>query len=153
MAQFIKMNRNQIRKLTKFIKTINELLNIENTSKIKNTIQKLKLKHDYKNNLEFDYGKNFIRIYSLNCEWQVYDYYDDIYFNLILDDDNNIKFESNCKTPFEYVPKVVKNRIRKGLKYIIDNSKDYIRKINLIVDEDRRNIAMNEFFPKRYVKI
>lgn len=146
------MNRFQTRKLINLIKTVNELLNIESTSKIKSTIQTLKLKHDYKNNLEFNYGKNFIRIYSLNCEWQIYGYYDDIHFNLILDDDK-IRFESNCKTPFEYIPKVVKNRIKKGLKYLANNSKDSIRKINLIIDEDKRNVAMEEFFPKRYVKI
>ena len=146
------MNWNQKRQLVNLIKAVNELLNIENTSKIKNTIKMLDLDHEHKNNMEFTYGRNFIRIYSMSSEWQVYGYYDDIHFDLILSDDN-FKFESNCKTPFEYVPKVVKKRIKNALKYLADNSKDFIRKINLIVDEDKRNVAMEEFFPKRYVKI
>lgn len=148
------MNWNQKRQLVNLIKAVNELLNIENTSKIKNTIKTLDLDHEHTANMEFEYGKNFIRIYSMNGEWQVNNEYDDIYFDLILQSEyDNLFMESNCKTPKEYIPKIVATRIEKGLKYLADNSKDFVRKINLIVDEDKRNVAMEEFFPKRYIKI
>ena len=152
--EILKLNRKEKKNLIKLINAVNELLDIDNPMKIKNTIKKLDLDHEHTANMEFEYGKNFIRIYSMSGEWQVNNEYDDIYFDLILEVEyNNLYIESNCKTPKEYIPKIVITRIEKGLKYLSDNSKEFIRKINLIVDEDRRNVALKEFLPRKYVKI
>ena len=151
--EILKLNRKEKRNLIKLINTINELLDIDNIMKIKSTIKKLDLDHEHNANMEFEYGKNFIRIYSMSGEWQVNNEYDDIYFDLILQEYHNLYIESNCKTPKEYIPKIVTTRIEKGLKYLSDNSKEFIRKINLIVDEDRRNVALKEFLPRKYIKL
>lgn len=152
--EILKLNRKEKKNLIKLINVVNELLDIDNPMKIKNTIKKLDLDHEHTANMEFEYGKNFIRIYSMSGEWQVNNEYDDIYFDLILEVEyNNLYIESNCKTPKEYIPKIVITRIEKGLKYLSNNSKEFIRKINLIVDEDRRNVALKEFLPRKYVKI
>ena len=151
--EILKLNRKEKKNLIKLINAVNELLDIDNPTKIKSMIKKLDLDHEHNANMEFEYGKNFIRIYSMSGEWQVNNEYDDIYFDLILQEYHNLYIESNCKTPKEYIPKIVITRIKKGLKYLADNSKDFVRKINLIVDEDKRNVAMEEFFPKRYIKI
>ena len=156
MKQVLKLKRKEKRNLINLIKSMNELLNIDNTIKIKNTIKKLELDHEHNGNLEFDYGKNFIRIYSMSGEWQVHKTYDDVYFDIIYTENGVGEFfriDSNCKTPLEYIPNIVETRIMKGLKYLSDNSKEFIKKINLIVDEDKRNIALKEFLPRRYVKI
>ena len=152
--EILKLNRKEKKNLIKLINAINELLDIDNPTKIKNIIKKLDLDHEHNANMEFEYGKNFIRIYSMSGEWQVNNEYDDIYFDLILEAEyNNLYIESNCKTPKEYIPKIVTTRVEKGLKYLADNSKEFVRKINLIVDEDRRNVALKEFLPRKYVKI
>ena len=152
--EILKLNRKEKKNLIKLINAVNELLDIDNPMKIKNTIKKLDLDHEHNANMEFEYGKNFIRIYSMSGEWQVNNEYDDIYFDLILEVEyNNLFMESNCKTLKEYIPKIVTIRIEKGLKYLSDNSKEFIRKINLIVDEDRRNVALKEFLPRKYIKI
>ena len=151
--EILKLNRKEKRNLIKLINTVNELLDIDNIMKIKSTIKKLNLDHEHNANMEFEYGKNFIRIYSMSGEWQVNNEYDDIYFDLILQEHHNLFIESNCKTPKEYIPKIVTTRIEKGLKYLSDNSKEFVRKINLIVDEDRRNIALKEFLSRKYVKL
>ena len=151
--EILKLNRKEKRNLIKLINTVNELLDIDNIMKIKSTIKKLNLDHEHNANMEFEYGKNFIRIYSMSGEWQVNNEYDDIYFDLILQEHHNLFIESNCKTPKEYIPKIVTTRIEKGLKYLADNSKEFVRKINLIVDEDRRNVALKEFLPRKYVKL
>lgn len=151
--EILKLNRKEKKNLIKLINAVNELLDIDNPIKIKNTIKKLDLNHEHTANMEFEYGKNFIRIYSMSGEWQVNNEYDDIYFDLILQEYHNFFIESNCKTPKEYIPKIVTTRIEKGLKYLSDNSKEFVRKINLIVDEDRRNVALKEFLPRKYVKI
>ena len=156
MEQVLKLKRKQKRNLINLIKCVNELLDIDNTVKIKNTIKKLELDHEHHGNLEFDYGKNFIRIYSMSGEWQVNKTYDDVYFDVYYTNNGVGEFfriESNCKTPLDYIPKIVETRIMKGLKYLSDNSKEFTRKINLIVDEERRNVALKEFLPRRYVKI
>ena len=152
--EILKLNRKEKRNLIKLINTVNELLDIDNIMKIKSTIKKLNLNHERNANMEFEYGKNFIRIYSMSGEWQVNNEYDDIYFDLILQQEyHNLYIESNCKTPKEYIPKIVTTRIKKGLKYLADNSKEFVRKINLIVVEDRRNVALKEFLPRKYIKI
>ena len=152
--EILKLNRKEKKNLIKLINAVNELLDIDNPTKIKSTIKKLDLDHEHNANMEFEYGKNFIRIYSMSGEWQVNNEYDDIYFDLILQSEyNNLFMESNCKTPKEYIPKIVTTRIEKGLKYLSDNSKEFVRKINLIVDEDRRNVALKEFLPRKYVKL
>ena len=152
--EILKLNRKEKRNLIKLINAVNELLDIDNPTKIKSTIKKLDLDHEHNANMEFEYGKNFIRIYSMSGEWQVNNEYDDIYFDLILQQEyHNLYIESNCKTPKEYIPKIVTTRIKKGLKYLADNSKEFVRKINLIVDEDRRNVALKEFLPRKYIKI
>ena len=151
--EILKLNRKEKKNLIKLINAVNELLDIDNPTKIKSMIKKLDLDHEHNANMEFEYGKNFIRIYSMSGEWQVNNEYDDIYFDLILQEYHNLYIESNCKTPKEYIPKIVITRIKKGLKYLADNSKEFVRKINLIVDEDRRNIALKEFLPRKYVKI
>ena len=152
--EILKLNRKEKKNLIKLINAVNELLDIDNPTKIKNIIKKLDLDHEHNANMEFEYGKNFIRIYSMSGEWQVNNEYDDIYFDLILQSEyDNIFMESNCKTPKEYIPKIVTTRIEKGLKYLSDNSKEFVRKINLIVDEDRRNVALKEFLPRKYVKL
>lgn len=151
--EILKLNRKEKKNLIKLINAVNELLDIDNPTKIKSTIKKLDLEHEHNANMEFEYGKNFIRIYSMSGEWQVNNEYDDVYFDLILQEYHNLYIESNCKTPKEYIPKIVTTRIEKGLKYLSDNSKEFIRKINLIVDEDRRNVALKEFLPRKYVKI
>ena len=152
--EILKLNRKEKKNLIKLINAVNGLLDIDNPTKIKSTIKKLDLDHEHNANMEFEYGKNFIRIYSMSGEWQVNNEYDDIYFDLILQSGyDNIFMESNCKTPKEYIPKIVTTRIEKGLKYLSDNSKEFVRKINLIVDEDRRNVALKEFLPRKYVKL
>ena len=162
MARLIKLNRHEIKQLSKLTDAMNELLELNNTIKIKNTIKKLNLDHEQYGHLEFDYGYNFIRIYSMSEEWRVNNDYDEIYFDLkllktkndeILNKGNKYVITSNCKTPFEYIPKIVTSRLEKGVKYLADNSKEFIRKINLIVDEDRRNVALKEFLPRKYVKL
>lgn len=152
--EILKLNRKEKKNLIKLINVVNELLDIDNPTKIKSTIKKLDLDHEHNANMEFEYGKNFIRIYSMSGEWQVNNEYDDIYFDLILQSEhNNLFMESNCKTQKEYIPKIVTTRIEKGLKYLSNNSKEFVRKINLIVDEDRRNVALKEFLPRKYVKL
>ena len=152
--EILKLNRKEKKNLIKLINAVNELLDIDNPTKIKNAIKKLDLDHEHNANMEFEYGKDFIRIYSMSGEWQVNNEYDDIYFDLILQQEyHNLYIESNCKTPKEYIPKIVTTRIEKGLKYLSDNSKEFVRKINLIVDEDRRNVALKEFLPRKYVKL
>ena len=152
--EILKLNRKEKKNLIKLINAVNELLDIDNPTKIKSTIKKLDLDHEHNANMEFEYGKNFIRIYSMSGEWQVNNEYDDIYFDLILEAEyNNLYIESNCKTPKEYIPKIVTTRIEKGLKYLSNNSKEFVRKINLIIDEDRRNVALKEFLPRKYLKL
>ena len=152
--EILKLNRKEKKNLIKLINAVNELLDIDNPTKIKNAIKKLDLDHEHNANMEFEYCKDFIRIYSMSGEWQVNNEYDDIYFDLILQQEyHNLYIESNCKTPKEYIPKIVTTRIEKGLKYLSDNSKEFVRKINLIVDEDRRNVALKEFLPRKYVKL
>ena len=151
--ELIKLNPRQRKQLIKLINTMNKLLDINSTSKIKNTISKLDLDHEHKSGTEFDYGKNFIRIYSMSEEWQVYNDYEEIYFDLKLCEFDELDITSNCKTPFDYIPQVVKIRIKNALKYLADNSSDLIRKINLIIDEDNRNVALNEFLPRKHIKL
>jgi len=168
MKEVIKLKRHDRKQLIKLSESINNLLDIDNTAKIKNTIKKLDLDHEHRGNIEFDYGKNFIRIYSMSEEWRVNNDYDEIYFDLIfikndkyeLNINDNILYKNyyylistNSKTPKEYLPKIVTTRIEKGLKYLADNANDFVRKINLIVDEERRNVALKEFLPRKYVKL
>ena len=113
---------------------MNELLGIENASKIKSIIKTLNLNHSHKGSIGFDYGKNLIRIYSMNSEWQTYGEDEEIYFDLNLDKLGDFTITSNCKTYKEYLHKIVITRLEMGLKYLANNSKEFIRKINLIVD-------------------
>ena len=99
----------------------------------------------YNENLKFDYGENKIRVYSTLEDWKVHKSYEKIYFELSFNECHEFYFYSNCKTPYDYIPKIVKTRIEKGFKYLARNSSDFIRKINLVIDADRRDLALEEF--------
>ena len=56
--EILKLNRKEKKNLIKLINAVNELLDIDNPMKIKNTIKKLDLDHEHTANMEFEYGKN-----------------------------------------------------------------------------------------------
>lgn len=152
-SKILKLTKKQKNQFQKIMNSINNFYKLTSDKKeLNKCIQRIELDHDMEGELEFEFNEHGIRIYSINAEWQVYKEYDDIYFDVIIQD-KEIHISTNAITHINDVPESIMCKILIGLNFILKNSELLINTIDKITSKIKDNIKMKEFFPRRYGKL